>query len=83
MDSRYVRGRVFNLALLATSLAQQGDHEQACTIGTQALDLTANLKSARAVGYLRDLRHHLNPYRSRPAVRRFGTRFDAVLGSRR
>jgi transcriptional regulator with XRE-family HTH domain/tetratricopeptide (TPR) repeat protein len=83
MDSRYVRGRVFNLALLATSLAQQGDHEQACTIGGQALDLTANLKSARAVGYLRDLRHHLNPYRSRPAVRRFGARFDAVVGARR
>ncbi len=82
MDSRYVRGRVFNLALLATSLAQQGDHEQACTVGSQALDLTANLKSARAVGYLRDLRHHLSPYRTRPAVRRFGSRFDAVLGPR-
>jgi len=83
MDSRYVRGRVFNLTLLATAYAQQGNPEPACAVGGQALDLVVNLKSARAVGYLRDLRHLLIPYRSQPPVRRFTTSFDAKLGRRR
>jgi hypothetical protein len=83
MDSRYVRGRVFNLALLATSLAEQNEPDAACAVGSQALELTANLKSARAIGYLRDLRHQLTPHRSRPAVRHFRIRCDVVIGRRR
>lgn len=82
MDSRYVRGRVFNLALLATACAQQKQPDQACAIGGQALELTINLRSARAVSYLRDLRHHLAGQKSHPAVRRFNARFDATLGRR-
>jgi hypothetical protein len=83
MDSRYVRGRVFNLALLASAFAQQNEPDQACAVGGQALELTINLKSARAVNYLRDLRHYLAPHRSRPAVRKFTVRFDATLAKRR
>jgi transcriptional regulator with XRE-family HTH domain len=33
MDSRYVRGRTFNLLLLATAYAQQDDCERACSVG--------------------------------------------------
>jgi hypothetical protein len=37
MDSRYVRGRQFNLALLATAYVQAGDVEQAATVGIEAV----------------------------------------------
>jgi hypothetical protein len=50
MDGRYVRGRAFNLALLATACAAQDEPERACSVGRQALDLTVRLTSAAASG---------------------------------
>src|SRR5258708_12383821 len=61
MDGRYVRGRAFNLSLLATPQAAQGEPEQACAAGRQALDLTVPLTSARSVRYLRDRVQQLRP----------------------
>ncbi|QOC94839.1 helix-turn-helix domain-containing protein [Micromonospora craniellae] len=83
MDNRYVRGRAFNLALLASVHARQGEPERACTIGAEALTLTTQLRSARAVRYLRELQTHLAPHRRLPAVRHFTGRIDATLGPRR
>ena len=72
MDGRYVRGRAFNLSLLATAHAAQGEPEQACHVGRQALDLTARLNSARSVRYVRDLVRRLRPRQTDvPAVRDF------------
>jgi len=71
MDGRYVRGRAFNLSLLATAYAAQGEPEQACAVGRQALDLTVRLTSARSVRYLRDLIRLLRPRTGTPAVRDF------------
>ncbi|MFI7430857.1 helix-turn-helix domain-containing protein [Micromonospora sp. NPDC049836] len=83
MDERYVRGKAFNLALLASVQVRRGEPERACVIGTEALTLTAHLRSARAVRYVRDLQSQLAPHRTRAAVRQFSTRVNAVLGSRR
>ncbi|MEU8024197.1 helix-turn-helix domain-containing protein [Micromonospora haikouensis] len=83
MDNRYVRGRAFNLALLASVHAQQGEPDRACAIGAEALTLTAQLRSARAVRYLRDLQAQLAPHRRLPAVRHFTGRVDATFGRRR
>ncbi|PTA42901.1 helix-turn-helix domain-containing protein [Micromonospora sp. RP3T] len=83
MDNRYVRGRAFNLALLANIHAQQGEVERACTTGAEALSLTTQLRSARAVRYLRELQTHLAPRRRLPTVRHFTGRVDATLGPRR
>jgi len=82
MDGRYVRGRAFNLALLATVHAQQGEPERACTIGTEALTLTAELKSARATDYVRKLQSQLAPHAKAPTVRRFNARVNATLSDR-
>ena len=71
MDGRYVRGRAFNLALLATACAAQDEPERACSVGRQALDLTVRLTSARSVGYVRDLVRRLRPRADVPAVRDF------------
>jgi hypothetical protein len=71
MDGRYVRGRAFNLSLLATAHTGQGEPEQACIVGRQALDLTLRLSSARSVRYLRDLVRRLQPRSDIPVVRDF------------
>lgn len=71
MDGRYVRGRAFNLALLATACAAQDEPDRACAAGRQALDLTVRLTSARSVGYVRDLLRRLRPRAGVPVVRDF------------
>jgi hypothetical protein len=73
MDGRYVRGRAFNLALLATAHAAQDEPERACAVGRQALDLTVRLTSARSVHYVRDLARRLRLGADVPAVRDFTT----------
>jgi tetratricopeptide (TPR) repeat protein len=52
MDPTYVRGRAFNLSLLAGSYAQQGEVEQACASGREAAGLARALNSVRAVRYV-------------------------------
>jgi tetratricopeptide (TPR) repeat protein len=71
MDGRYVRGRAFNLSLLAAAHAAQDEPERACAVGQQALDLTARLTSARSVWYVRDVVRRLRPRADVPAVRDF------------
>lgn len=83
MDESYVRGKAFNLALLARTQVQRGEPERACVVGTEALALTTRLRSARAARYLRDLQSQLTAHRRQPVVRRFIDRVDAALGARR
>ncbi|MGW3785682.1 helix-turn-helix domain-containing protein [Micromonospora chokoriensis] len=83
MDERYVRGKAFNLTLLASIHAHHGEPDRASAIGAEALTLTSQLRSARAVRYLRDLQTELTAHRRRPAVRNFISRVDATLGQRR
>jgi transcriptional regulator with XRE-family HTH domain len=83
MDERYVRGKAFNLALLASVQVQRNEPERACAVGAEALALTAQLRSSRAARYVRDLQSQLGPHRARPAVRQFISRVDATLGTRR
>jgi hypothetical protein len=68
MDGRYVRGRAFNLSLLATAYAAQDEPEQASVAGRRALDLTVRLTSARSVRYVRDLVRVLRPRAGAAAV---------------
>jgi hypothetical protein len=55
MNPDYVRGKTFNVALLAVSYALQGEVDQAYEQGLHAVDLAAGLDSARAVSYIRDV----------------------------
>lgn len=58
-------------SLLATAHVGQGEPEQACMVGRQALDLTVRLSSARSVRYIRDLVIRLRPRSDLAAVRDF------------
>lgn len=62
MDPRFIRGKALNISLLASGYAVQGEVEQACKAGRQAVDLTAGLGSARAVTSIGNLLHDLSPY---------------------
>jgi tetratricopeptide (TPR) repeat protein len=79
MDGRYVRGRAFNLSLLAAARAAQREPEQACQAGRQALDLTVRLSSARSVRSVRDVVRRLRPYAALPAVLDFTTEVQERL----
>lgn len=64
MDGRFVRGRMFNLSLLAAGLLQCGELEEACTAAGDALALASDLQSVRTRSYAADLRRRLEPYRT-------------------
>ncbi|WP_193319054.1 hypothetical protein [Nonomuraea phyllanthi] len=68
MDGRYVRGRMFNLSLLAAGLMQCGELEEACAAAGDAFALAGELQSARSRSYVADLRRRLEPYRSERPV---------------
>lgn len=61
MSDGYIRGRAFNLCLLASSRAAE-DPREAVRIGFEALEVAAGLVSRRSLSYLRQVRHRLAPY---------------------
>jgi hypothetical protein len=79
MDASYVRGRSFNLALLATAHAQADEVEAACAVGGEAIDVVTNLQSARALTYLRRLRRELAPFESASEVAKLDHRLQPLL----
>ncbi len=79
MVDGYVRGRTFNVVLLANAHLQQQDLDQACAIGNQALDLASGLQSARTVRYIRDLRRRMSKFSKEPVVSDFQARAHELL----
>jgi transcriptional regulator with XRE-family HTH domain len=79
MDSRYVRGRQFNLALLATARVQAGEVEEAARVGVDAVAAAEGMESARAVDYIADLANRLAPHAGLPAVNDFAEQARMVL----
>ncbi|MPZ66628.1 MAG: hypothetical protein GEU83_14325 [Pseudonocardiaceae bacterium] len=78
MIDGYDRGRLFNLALLASALADQGKVEEACEAGSAALRIAGDARSVRTVAYLADLSHRLTPFRTQPAVGRLNEQMRAA-----
>jgi hypothetical protein len=76
MDGRYVRGKMFNLSLLASALVQQGELEEACTAAASALDLAEGIQSVRTKSYVTDMRRRLEPYAAEPRVAELLERCD-------
>ncbi|WP_344312649.1 helix-turn-helix domain-containing protein [Fodinicola feengrottensis] len=71
MDMSYVRGRTFNLALLAKGHVQQGEIERAAVVALEAAERTTEIRSARAIDYVRDLDQALAGHSENTAVREF------------
>lgn len=78
MDENYVRGKAFNLAVLAGAHARTEPIE-AARVGSQALELIEGLASVRALSYLRELRHRLRPHTALSEVADFLAHAGTVL----
>ncbi len=83
MDTRFVRGRQFNLALLAKAHAQAGDVEQAAVVGMDAAKAAAGLRSARSMDYLRDLADRLAVHVGLPVVNEYVDQVRVLTQTRR
>ncbi|MFF0488429.1 hypothetical protein ACFYTQ_05335 [Nocardia sp. NPDC004068] len=70
MSKGYLRGRAFNLALLASARVDTDPHE-AVRVGRQSLDIAVGLTSQRSYSYLRDVRARLRPHAQLPDVADF------------
>lgn len=70
MSDGYERGRLFNTALLASTLADQRRIEEACAVGTSAVEMTDSVRSVRSMSYLADLSRRLAPFRAEATVKR-------------
>ena len=81
MDPTYVRGRAFNLTLLATAHAQQGHAEEACRVGQESLILVRNLSSARAIRYLVGVADHLEQSADNAVVAAFKKDVSQVVAA--
>ena len=79
MIDGYDRGRLFNLALLASILADQRKVEEACETGLAAVRLASGVRSVRTVVYLIDLSHRLAPFRAEPAVQILDERIGLLV----
>ena len=79
MDDRYVRSRMFNMALLATSCIET-DLDRACANGGEAVELASGLQSERSLRYVRDLQRRLDPWSHEPAVRRLNESVAELVG---
>jgi tetratricopeptide (TPR) repeat protein len=71
MSEGYERGRLFNTALLASVLADQGKVDEAVSTGSLAVEMGGNIRSTRTIAYLSDVGRRLLPYRSAQRVQAF------------
>jgi hypothetical protein len=79
MVDGYIRGKAFNVVLLANAHLQQQNLDETCAVGHQALDLSSGLQSARTVRYIRDLRRRMSRFSNEPVVDEFQSRAHELL----
>ncbi|MCB5170225.1 regulator [Streptomyces bambusae] len=75
----YARSRLFCRIVLATARLGLGELDQACTLGAEAAQQAMEMRSARAVEYVRDFERRLEPHRDAAAVRNYRDRVAALL----
>ncbi|MFI6053831.1 regulator [Streptomyces violascens] len=74
----YARSRLFCRVVLATARLGLGELDQACALGAEAAQQASEMRSARAVEYVRDFERRLEPYRDAAAVRNYRDRVAAL-----
>ncbi|MFI8822902.1 regulator [Streptomyces sp. NPDC053431] len=74
----YARSRLFCRVVLASARLALGELDQACALGAEAAQQASEMRSARAVEYVRDFERRLEPYRDAPAVRSYRDRVAAL-----
>ncbi|MET7294929.1 regulator [Streptomyces griseoloalbus] len=67
----YARSRLFCRMVLATARLGLGELDQACHLAAEAAAQAAEMRSVRAVEYVRDFERRLEPYRDAAPVRTY------------
>ncbi|MCF3965535.1 regulator, partial [Streptomyces fuscigenes] len=76
--SELARSRLFCTVVLATARLGLGELDQACALGAEAAQGASEMRSVRAVEYVRDFERRLEPYRDAAAVRTYRDRVSAL-----
>jgi transcriptional regulator with XRE-family HTH domain len=79
MIEGYDRGRLFNLTLLASVLADQRKIEEACDTGLAELRIASDVRSARTDADLADLSQRLTPFQTEPTVQSLRTQIRVLI----
>jgi hypothetical protein len=74
----YVRSRLFCRVVLACAKLGLGELEQACQLATEAAQQATEMRSVRALEYIRDFERRLEPYRDAAPVRAYRDRLAAL-----
>ncbi|MDT0452127.1 MULTISPECIES: regulator [Streptomyces] len=75
----YARSRLFCRVVLASARLGLGELEQACALGVEAAQAAAEMRSVRALEYVRDFERRLEPYRDAAAVRGYREKVAGLL----
>ncbi|GHH31038.1 regulator [Streptomyces lanatus] len=75
----YARSRLFSRVVLASARLGLGELDQACALGAEAAGAAAEMRSVRAVEYVRDFERRLEPYRDAAPVRGYRDKVAALL----
>lgn len=78
MSDGYERGRMFNTALLACTLADQGEVTEATSMGALAVQMAGQMRSVRTTAYLTDVADRLLPHQASPEVQRLYKQMTAA-----
>ncbi|MCI3226745.1 regulator [Streptomyces sp. NP-1717] len=73
----FARSRLFCRVVLASARLGLGELDQACALGAEAAQQATEIRSARAVDYVRDFERRLEPYKDAAAVRGYRDRIAA------
>ncbi|MFF6774819.1 regulator [Streptomyces sp. NPDC012637] len=74
----FARSRLFCRVVLASARLALGELDQACALGAEAAQQASEMRSARAVEYVRDFERRLEPYRDAPAARTYRDRVSTL-----
>ncbi|MGW0839203.1 regulator [Streptomyces sp. NPDC002787] len=74
----YARSRLFCRVVLASARLGLGELDQACQLGAEAAGQAAEMRSVRAVEYVRDFERRLEPYRDAAPVRGYRDKVAAL-----
>ncbi|MEV5428965.1 regulator [Streptomyces sp. NPDC052701] len=74
----YARSRLFCRVVLATARLGLGELDQACRLAAEAAGQAAEMRSVRAVEYVRDFERRLEPYKDAAPVRSYREKVAAL-----
>ncbi|MEU4682990.1 regulator [Streptomyces xinghaiensis] len=77
-DSGYARSRLFCRVVLASARLGLGDLDQACALGAESARQAAEMRSVRAMEYVREFERRLEPFKDAAAVRGYRERVAAL-----